>query len=204
MKTFYIYILLLTVLAMVSCRNTSGEIDDFIPELEINNDELKEEILKYQQFIRNEQPAGDGSDVTIHVSYMEINDTIDRYVINAYADPEMVRDFDTFQFLCKINGVDVFFHTIGCRSQRKVTPPDFKYHPHFELSEESYLAFVKKYHPHAYQSILQRGSIYPQANYEPDCFYLTFLRGKLIAKEIIPGVPQQKMRVIINGKEFYL
>ena len=178
-KIFWI----LTALFLVACSKNKEKDETY---LELSNKDLEREIIKYDKFIDSICPKS----YVIHVNYIEKNDTITRYVIGAL-DGTDILDMFPYHFICRINNKDVFF------TMRSANVYMGKNHNFFKLKSSEIERIMKKYFPEEYVTHLEnkekdrKGETYnvTMSIFEPEMYYLTFNRDKLINKEIKRGMP---------------
>jgi len=175
---------ILATLFIVACSNKKEQNEAY---LEINNKVLEKEIIEYDKFI----DSTFSDPYVIKVSCIEKNDSITRYVIGAIDGTDILEMFP-YHFICKINNKDVFFTMYS-----GLVFGDKK-HNFFKLKQNEIERIMKKYFPQEYSKYLinkekkKKGEMYEviMTTFEPNMYYLTFNRGKLINKEIRRGLPQ--------------
>lgn len=174
--------------------------DDMHPEFELNNADLEQAILEYQQriFADNQKRMARGDSVYVSVFAKGINDSITRYILfpetNGYS-----LIFNTPYFVYKVGGHYVFFTFRGARFGYKE-----KEHVH-KLSEESYETQFKKFFPNEYREMhSSKHRLHSVYLYEPENCYLTFLYDSLIDKTYKRGADFDKILIHINGKDVYM
>ena len=187
MKKCCIIILFLTI-ALLSCEKRK----ETFPRIVIANVELEKQIKDYQKYIRFEQPVPKDLDVTFHVMYSQVKDSFDRYVLYVEADPTTVKE-RPFHFVSRVKNKDVFFHSVGSRTQTDQVPN------HFRLSERAYESFVRKYYPHGEYAYIKA-----KRTYAPKAFIIVFLNGKLIHKTIRQANFEDPVHVSVNGTVFFI
>lgn len=166
----------LVLILLISCRQ---EKQSYI-YLELNNKTLESEILKYTKFTAENNK---NQPFVIHVFCLEINDSTARYVIDSDIDAEIL-EFTPYHFVCKVGGQEVFFTMLAGISKYNWGKGNF-----FKLKESSYLKFMKKHFPKDYKQHIEKRQEHVGACYDPDMYYLTFVNGKLVKKEIKMGMP---------------
>jgi len=181
-KLFYFLLLLL----LCSCKSKHQQDDIF---LEINNKELEKQIVEYKN--QTDSLLGDKS-YFLQVYCMEVNDSTNRYVITSEISEKML-DVLPYHFVCKVDGQDVYF-TMLAGIERVHWPP----HNFFKLKQSVYEQFMKKHFPENYKTYMDNKrkkaegiEVYETMFdlYEPDMYYLTFVRDKLVKKESRSGLP---------------
>lgn len=192
MRIIFIFVL---ISIFASCEENKEENIFNKETFVLKNYELKEQIIKYKEFIYKADSTmiNDGDSVTFHVYYKALNDSLDRFVIMAMANPELM-ELNPYQCVINIDGTDVFFH-FACWEYNRF--PKTKY---IGLSNKAYENIINRYYPNAAKSINKRGYIYPQIGYEQELYYLTFLNGSLIDVIQRGGLPDDRVPVKLNGK----
>lgn len=178
------FFFILATLFIVSCSNQKEGNETY---LEINNKVLEKEIIEYDKFIDSTV----SKPYVINVYCIEKNDSITRYVIGAI-DGLDILEIIPYHFICKINNKDVYFTMYS-----GLVFGD-KNHNFFKLKQTEIERIMKKHFPEEYSRYLinkekeKKGEIYEivMSTFEPEMYYLTFNRDKLIKKEIRSGLPQ--------------
>lgn len=180
MKTYIMFLLLLVSLA--SCNNKKENNVEYY-EVELNNKALENEIWKYMEMIRKrDDHIADSDSIVFSVFCNAINDSTDRFVVSPFVNPELILD-NPFQFICKVRGRVVFFHTMGKRFYPIVRQPYFK------LSDNSYERLLEKHFPVVNASIKKYGYRYPQVCYEPELCCITVRKGVILETHTYRGLP---------------
>lgn len=135
------------------------------------------EIRAYTKFyksIYNEKPF------LINRYCIEVNHTTSRFVIDGKLEPEILKR-NPYHFICKVDNCDVFFTMLSSLVQKDCGKRNF-----FALKENDYIKFIKEYLPGYYKD-----PTLEQVTYFDDLelFYLTFVNGELVKKEIRTGAP---------------
>jgi len=175
--------LILTTLLLVACSKNKEKDETY---LELNNKDLEREIIKYDKFI----DSICSESYVIQVNCIEKNDSITRYVIGAI-DGTDILDMFPYHFICRINNKDVFF------TMRSGLVSFGKKKNFFNLKSSEIERIMKKYFPKEYATHIKnkekekKGETYTviESIFEPEMYYLTFNRNKLINKEIKRGMP---------------
>jgi hypothetical protein len=168
--------LFLVLILLISCRQEKQS-DIY---LELNNKTLESEILKYTKFTAENNK---NQPFVIRVFCLEINDSTTRYVISSEIEASSF-EFIPYHFVCKVGGQEVFFTMLAGISKYKWRKGNF-----FKLKESSYLKLMKKHFPKDYKQHIEKRQEHLGVLYEPDMYYLTFVNGKLVKKEIKRGMP---------------
>ena len=168
--------LFLVLILFISCRQEKQS-DIY---LELNNKTLESEILKYTKITAKDNK---NRPFVIRVFCLEINDSTTRYVIGSDIEASSF-EFMPYHFVCKVGGQEVFFTMLAGISKYKWRKGNF-----FKLKESSYLKFMKKHFPEEYKIYVEKRQERVSDCYEPDMYYLTFVNGKLVKKEIKRGMP---------------
>ena len=180
MKKYIMFLLLLVSLA--SCNNKKENNVEYY-EVELNNKALENEIWKYMEMIRKrDDHIADSDSIVFSVFCNAINDSTDRFVVSPFVNPELILD-NPFQFICKVRGRVVFFHTMGKRFYPIVRQPYFK------LSDNSYERLLEKHFPVVNASIKKYGYRYPQVCYEPELCCITVRKGVILETHTYRGLP---------------
>ncbi len=199
MPQLYILVFLLAILSSCSRVEEKGD-DDIHPEFVLNNADLEQAILEYQQriFADNQKRMARGDSVYVNVFAKGINDSITRYILFPEANGYSLI-FNTPYFVYKVGGHHVFFTFRGARFGYKE-----KEHVH-KLSEESYEAQLKKFFPNEYREMhSSKYRLHSYYLYEPENCYLTFLYDSLIDKTYKRGADFDKILIHISGKDVYM
>lgn len=141
---------------------------------------LEQQISDY---IRTTELENKGRPFVIIVFCLNINDSTTRYVISSEINPEAVKMMP-YHFVCKIGKRDVFFTMLA-----GIVRKDWGKRNFFNLKEEAYLEFMKKYFPNDYKLLKEKKQKGYIILYEPDMCYLTFVYDKLVKKEMRRGLP---------------
>ena len=165
--------LFLVLILLISCRQEKQS-DIY---LELNNKTLESEILKYTKTTAKEYK---NQPFVIRVFCLEINDSTTRYVISSDIEASGF-EFIPYHFVCKVGGQEVFFTMLAGINLGKGN--------FFKLKESSYLKFMKKHFPKDYKQYIEKQQEHVGAFHDPDMYYLTFVNGKLVKKEIKRGMP---------------
>ena len=180
MKVYIMFLLLLVSLA--SCNNKKENNVEYY-EVELNNKALEDEIWKYMEMIRKrDDHIADSDSIVFSVFCNAINDSTDRFVVSPFVNPELILD-NPFQFIYKVRGRVVFFHTMGKRFYPIVRQPYFK------LSDNSYERLLEKHFPVVNASIKKYGYRYPQVCYEPELCCITVRKGVILETHTYRGLP---------------
>ena len=182
MRTRFTFWILATLFLM-SCSNRK---EKDITYLAINNKSLETEIIEYDKFIDS---ICDKSYV-VHVYCIEKNDSITRYVISAIDGVDILEMFP-YHLISKVNNKDVLF-TMYSGLVKFGKNQNF-----FKLKDEEILRIMKDNFPKEYKTYLEnkekqrKGELYMvcESIFEPEMYYLTFKRDKLINKVIKRGMP---------------
>ena len=195
----FIMVFVFMVLSSCSRMEEKGD-DDIHPEFVLNNADLEQAILEYQQriFADNQKRMARGDSVYVNVFAKEINDSITRYILFPLVDHFSI-ECNAPYFVYKVGGHHVFFTFRGARLGYKE-----KEHVH-KLSEESYEAQLKKFFPNEYREMhSSKHRLHSYYLYEPENCYLTFLYDSLIDKTYKRGADFDKILIHINGKDVYM
>ncbi|MBP1664111.1 MAG: hypothetical protein H6Q19_1251 [Bacteroidetes bacterium] len=179
-KLFWIFI----TLFLVACAKNKEKDEVY---LELNNKELEREIIKYNNFIDS---ISDRSYV-LNVYCIEKSNSITRYVIGAIDGTDILEMFP-YHFICRINNNDVLF-TMYSGLVNHDKEKNF-----FKLKDEEMLRLMRKHFPIEYKTYLQNKEKEKKGEttykhlgtiFEPEMYYLTFNKEKLIDKVIKRGLP---------------
>jgi hypothetical protein len=161
----------------------------------LQNNQLIEGIREYKASLKHfKQPEEN----TCIVYYYHVCDSIERYVVSASSDPDEIKEYPIF-FRIQLDGEEVFFSIV---QRNNVGINTF-----FSMPSSAYKDYVKLNFPQTYQSLEQRDAHF-KVNMElsggPKLLYMTFLGDSLIDKTLKPGLPEDDIPVMLNGKEVYL
>lgn len=195
-----IFVLIFGVVLLTCSISSCSEDKKLECSIRINNKDLKEAIIDYQNFLYKDRKKDieRGDSFYVGVISKDINDSIFRY----YLYPV---DFDMFEYLTPsglglVNGHYVIISYLPVYAS--LYPKNEKF---IGLSEEAHQYYLKTLFPKEYKKRkdgnLQNGVI---DIYEPDNCYLTFLRDSLIDKTFVRGLACDKILIKLNGKEVYL
>jgi hypothetical protein len=181
--------LILTTLLLIACSKNKEKDETY---LELNNKDLEREIIKYDKFI----DSICSKSYVIRVNCIEKNDSITRYVIGAI-DGTHILDMFPYHFICRINNKDVFF------TMRSGLVYFGKKQNFFNLKSSEIERIMKKYFPEEYSEHLKnierkrKGELttVTMTIFEPEMYYLTFNRNRLINKEIERGMPDDYLPI---------
>jgi RNA binding exosome subunit len=184
--------LILTTLLLVACSKNKEKDETY---LELNNKDLEREIIKYDKFI----DSICSKSYVLQVNCIEKDDSITRYVIGAI-DGTDILDMFPYHFICRINNKDVFF------TMRSGLVYFGKKQNFFNLKSNEIERVMKKYFPEEYSEHLKnvekekKGELttVTMTIFEPEMYYLTFNRNKLINKEIKRGMPDDFIPIDIE------
>lgn len=173
---------ILTTLLFVACSKNKEKDETY---LELNNKDFEREIIKYDKFIDSIYTKS----YVIQVYCIEKNDSITRYVIGAMNGADIL-DMFPYHFICRVNNKDVFF------TMSSGLVNDGKDHNFFKLKSSEIERIMKKYFPEEYARHLENEEKKRKGKpttvivtiFEPEMYYLTFNRNKLINKEIKRGM----------------
>ena len=185
------------LLFFLSCKSSENrkviEIDDSI---EILNKDFIEAITDYQDFLfkDNMKLIERGDSVYVGICSKYINDNIYRYVLFPVSSVIDLHYLDPFS-LCKLNG-----HYVVMSYSNAYRPYSISFCKNTNVVSQRYsqLLFPKGYK----ESRKQTAPIL--RIYEPDNCYLTFIGDSLIDKTLKCGSPNDKIPVMLNGREVYL
>ena len=195
----YILVFLLAILSSCSRVEEKGD-DDMHPEFVLNNADLEQAILEYQQriFADNQKRMARGDSVYVNVFAKEINDSITRYILFPLVNSHGLK-FRAPYFVNKVGGHYVFFTFRGAHLGYGENDQ-----VHI-LSEESYETQFKKFFPNEYREMhSSKHRLHSVYLYEPENCYLTFLYDSLIDKTYKRGADIDKILIHINGKDVYM
>lgn len=178
---------------LVSCKQPKETNIDMYICHEISNAELKKEIIKYDTYIKKKMQK---RPYLLQVDFLSLNDSVDRYVV--YYRPEIIHmNRYPFDFMCKAGGKYVLFNHVNRNGYR-----DWD-HPTFKLSKKAHLEIMKQCFPDDYRRYIKPIQECREICYMPECFFLTFYKGKLVSKTIGGGSYIRKIPYRVNGKDFY-
>jgi len=177
------------ILFLMSCSNRK---EKDVTYLVINNKTLEKEIVNYDRFIGSFCKKS----YVVHVYCIEKNDSITRYVISAI-DGVDILDMFPFHFISKVNNKDVLF-TMYSGLVKYSKNKNF-----FNLKDQEIQRVMKDNFPEEYKTYLEnkekqnKGEHYTVclSIFEPEMYYLTFNRDKLIDKVIQRGIPNDYLPV---------
>lgn len=195
----YILVFLLAILSSCSRVKEKGD-DDMHPEFVLNNADLEQAILEYQQriFADNQKRMARGDSVYVNVFAKGINDSITRYILFPLVNHFSIECHAPF-FVNKVGGHYVFFTFRGARFGYREKDQVHK------LSEESCETQFKKFFPNEYREMhSSKHRLHSVYLYEPENCYLTFLYDSLIDKTYKRGADFDKILIHINGKDVYM
>lgn len=180
------------LLLLFSCNNDNDKTERY---MEIDNQDLKNELTFYVDSLDS---IHKGEDYVIRVYCRDISNTLKRYTISDEIDYDLW-DRCPYNFKSRVHGKDILFvmWTVDPGQPLAVSPV-------FKLDDRNLAKEAKKYFPKIYKKYGLKDSRYPQAIYEPDLIYLTFLRNKLIGKYRSMGLPGDHVPVNINKKIIYM
>ena len=180
---------ILATLFLMSCSNR--KVKD-VTYLVINNKTLEKEIVESDNLIDS---ICDKSYI-IHVYCIEKNDSITRYVISAIDGVDILEMFP-YHFISKVNNKDILF-TMYSGLVKYSKSQNF-----FKLKDEEIQRIMKNDFPEEYETYLENkekqknGEHYTVSVsiFEPEMYYLTFNRDKLINKVVKRGMPNDLLPI---------
>jgi len=174
-------ILSFALIFLVSCNFVGRQNDEY---LDLNNKDLEREIVNYYNFCDS---ISKNDQFVVHVTCMDINDSISKYVLEGLVSAEVLYWFP-YHFKCKVDSHDTYFTMksgLVLNNKRnnlftlkqsaieqfmKIHFPD-EYANNYKKNKEEYIRLAKK---NEILGVLQ-----------PRFYCLTFKNGKLIKKDII-------------------
>jgi len=165
-----------TLMLALSCsynhNKNSNNLEKFI-YLEINNDELKKQIISYNKMIES---SASKDPYIISVLFKQINDSISKFYISEELNSFSLED--TPFFLIQVDTLDVFFTIDGMNNF-------FEYEKSFfKMKEEIIIEVLKKYFKDDYDFYLRDKELHVSVLGSCEIWELTFLRDSLMSKEV--------------------
>lgn len=174
---------------LVSCNNKSVREDDGIYRTFVRDSVFQRAVEDYAK----EKSAQLGREnFAICAYFKNFEDSIVRCVLSCGVNPEK---WDTlpFHFVCKVAGEDVFFVMCG----GGIGNP---FQHDFKRSDDDLKRFRAIYYPNPVKKT--PGGQVAVCICHPDVCFLTFVNGRLVDKCYQKGMPSQKVKVKIDGKEY--
>lgn len=181
------YLFMFSLLLLFGCEDKVKEFDYVV----LNNKVLEREIINYHGR-PDQSPALEGGKVYTVVYCKSINDSTIRYALDIYNDYDFPKFFP-FHFVCKVAGEDVFFVMCG----GGIGNP---FQHDFKRSDDDLKRFRDIYYPNPVKKT--PGGQVAVCICHPDVCFLTFVNGRLVDKCYQKGMPSQKVKVNIDGKEY--
>ncbi|MBQ6681374.1 MAG: hypothetical protein IJM78_04010 [Prevotella sp.] len=167
-----------------SCCNNNREQSTSVDVLELSDKSIEKEMIKYISFIKNRDSGKwkDADTIRFYINYCQINDSVERFVISAFINPEHFKN-NPFYSLCKVGKDTCFFKFVKWDKVNRLVPQ------YIQPSKEKYEKLVERFFPVAHRSIKNRGYIYPQILYEPEICCITVKNGVIIESHMYRGLP---------------
>ena len=166
---------------LLLCACTQSNKHSHIAYTEINNQELKNQISQYMQFIDSIEP---NQERLFTIKFKKENDSTVLFDISNEIYNVDIFDHLRFTFISKVEERDVIFFDDATQVFVNLKGRYYFFQENNQVKEE----IIKSNFPNNSRRQYKESDVVAWCIYEPDNFHLVFVNDKLVSKEIRRGL----------------
>ena len=170
----HLYLFSFAVVLLISCNMNSKHL---VPNIEIENKELKQAILEYDSIIRHESKLlvdTSNTNYLLTVYEQNVNDSVTKFAITFSLDTWLMQEEPVW--LADVCGKNVVFY------------PSNTYKGILSTDKQLHKEIAHRYFPEEYKLLVKGKKLNVFVTNDSPSLVLTFVRDKLVAKRMSKGI----------------